>query len=608
MPDLVLTPELASKIVKFLKDDDPKLKHPRYAASVDHAEEMSWHVYGSKPAKLLEKTRPREENEIKEYRLASYQPITKPICKKALNVVYKIFSPNLYSIRFPEDSAKGKQLKEYTETQYPIFRSVVNYVANFLLKKTIADPNAVIIIQPSNYLLKGTEYVKPIATCYSSKDVHWMELNEWVLLYDSTEKTTDGKQYYKYTWVDKQIVAKLILQINSNNELLVTVTDQYAHGGETAPFWCLGGEFSDVESLLYESFFFDAVPFWNKAIDEDSDVDGAYRMHLWPQKWEVTDECEYVEDSLYPCQGGYIFNQAKGSKHKCPNCQGSGFKSAKGPYETHLVNKDRFVNPDGALNLQVPFGYVTVPTDATKMLEEKVDRNLKQGLKALNMDVMDEIGLNQSGKAKEMDRTELNHMLQKIADTFFEIHIHNIYYWFAKYMFIADDPEKIMPEISKPTQFDIYTTSELTANLTTAKTAKVSPVYVRTKQMEIQNREYQTNPTLLNYMNLVTALDPFAEVSRDEIGMMMFGGTAKLEHIVIHDNIMLFVERAMLENPKFSEKPKLEQMAVLEKYAAEVITANKVKIDKSAIEGEDGTNSKVDKEDDDDSGKSSDKD
>src|SRR5690606_15564636 len=99
----------------------------------------------------------------------------------------------------------------------------------------------------------------------------------------------------------------------------------------------------------------------------------------------------------------------------------------------------------------------------------------------------------------------------------------------------------IQPDISKPTQFDVYTSAELTAQFKEAKTAQVNPSYLQAKQAEIQNREFQTHPELLKVLNLQLELDPLAEVTRDSVALMLSDGTVTKEDAIIHDNIRVFI-------------------------------------------------------------------
>src|SRR5690348_5185606 len=117
------------------KDEDRKVRHSCYQECVEHAEEMSWHLYGTTPDALLDRVRPREDPEVTKYRKDNYEPTTKSAADKAINIVSKIFNPNLYSIRWKTETTSGKTLKEYTLEYYPEHTSVVNFTKDVLLRK-----------------------------------------------------------------------------------------------------------------------------------------------------------------------------------------------------------------------------------------------------------------------------------------------------------------------------------------------------------------------------------------------------------------------------------------------------------------------------------------
>ncbi|HRS40373.1 MAG TPA: hypothetical protein P5292_14425, partial [Bacteroidia bacterium] len=150
----VFPPNFLDKLKQLIKDDKDEFKHEYYRGCVRHCEEMSWHVYGKKPERLLKRVRPREDPAITKYRLDSYEPITQSVCKKALSITHKIFDSGLWAVHFKDDK-NSQELKKYTLEKYPRFNSVVNYLANYILKKMIADPNAIILVQPYKYMIKG---------------------------------------------------------------------------------------------------------------------------------------------------------------------------------------------------------------------------------------------------------------------------------------------------------------------------------------------------------------------------------------------------------------------------------------------------------------------
>lgn len=115
--------------------DDPKHRHECYAKSVEHCEDMSVHLYGDMPDKLLDMVRPREEAETKKYRKAAYQPTTKSTAEKAVGIVTKIFNPTLYSIQWPANNTSSDLLRKYSMEYYPEYNSVTAFLQQTAIKK-----------------------------------------------------------------------------------------------------------------------------------------------------------------------------------------------------------------------------------------------------------------------------------------------------------------------------------------------------------------------------------------------------------------------------------------------------------------------------------------
>lgn len=586
--------EPTEDFLKFIKKAVTEdFRHAYYKKCKEHFDEMAVHVYGKKPEALLNRVRPREDDSIKQYRLESYEPTTKAICGKAISIANKIFNQKLYSIRFGSDEGRigayQKELKEYTSENYPKFNSVMGYLSKYAFKKMLSDPNGVFVVQPYDYAVKPNERVKPYVSCYHSEDI-WHIDSEYALIFLNKEEESQRRIYY-FQKVDKVSIINFELSSTNGKDYVYLERSRYDHNFGEMPLWFLGGDYSDKQEGIYQSFFYDAVPFWNMAIADESDVIGAYRNHLHPKLWEFVEDCDYIEDNKYPCSGGKVLNPA--GNYNCPSCKGSGKRTPKSPYESYQVSSEKFKGGDGVVQVSVPFGYVTVPTEPTKLLEERSKYNLMRGLEALSMDVVTNIGENQSGVAKAYDRTELFDFLQKIADQVFDVHAKNIYYYFTKYMFGVEVPNpellsKIEPEISKPTEFDVFSIGDLTQQLKDAKEASLNPSFTKTLQIEIQNKKFGTHPELLERLNLTTILDPLAEVSDEEINLKLQRGSVSKQSVVIHDNIEQFINMAFGEGD-FDDLSYEEQMKVLTKYADKFIAENKSKIDTTLLDATGGT-------------------
>lgn len=272
----------------------------------------------------------------------------------------------------------------------------------------------------------------------------------------------------------------------------------------------------------------------------------------------------------------------------CPQCGGSGLYSVKSPYAAYQFSRQKLEEgqPSGLL----PVGYITIPVEATKMLEERCEKLNNKGMWAINMDVEDKVGENQSGVAKVIDRSAQYDMLYTIGSVVFDIHLTNQFYFINKYMFqiqassAGKDEDKNLPEISKPTMFDILTTSELINNFSVAQKAGVDKNYLRLKSIEIANRDLSTAPDARNYLVTMLNIDPLYGFTQDEISLGVAQGVIRKIDWTIHENLKPFMDKAIQSDKDFLQKEKYEQLAVLEKYAKELISSEKPKVEMSVID------------------------
>ena len=588
------TQEFAVRLKAVIKDG---ARHPFYEATVKHAEAMGIHINGDEPLYLLERARPREDAEVKTYRLENYEPTTKANADKAIDIVSKIFNPALYSIRWKDQSTEIEELQDYTLEYFPIYNSLTSFDKEVLLRKMIADPNAVMAVKPERVPETDVERLKPINIIYASCNVWDYDLDHF-LIYISQEEI-DGQIYYYFSYYDKtQYIYLKAWYDEPDKQIFLQEEEVYQHGFQEIPAWFLRGKSKSMDNggIIFESFFSSALPHWNQAIIHESDLLGAYITHLHPQKYELAEECNFqypYEGQSYPCRGGVIkYPDTNGNKlgrtMDCPHCGGTGYSSVKSPYGTYQFSRQKLEEgqPSGLL----PVGYITIPVEATKMLEERCEKLNNKGMWAINMDVEDKVGENQSGVAKVIDRSAQYDMLYTIGSVVFDIHLTNQFYFINKYMFqiqassAGKSEDKNLPEISKPTMFDILTTSELINNFSVAQKAGVDKNYLRLKSIEIANRDLSTAPDARNYLVTMLNIDPLYGFTQDEISLGVAQGVIRKIDWTIHENLKPFMDKAIQADKDFLQKEKYEQLAVLEKYAKELISSEKPKVEMSVID------------------------
>lgn len=580
--------EFADRLKAIIVDG---YRHPLYGKTVKHCEEMCVHIYGEKPLYLLERSRPREDSDVTAYRIENYEPTTKAAADKAIDIVGKIFNPSLYSINFKEQNPESKELQQYTLEYYPNYNSITTYDKEVLLRKMLADPNALLAIRPDETPEDDMTRLKPISVIYGSMNVWDYEDKQYFLIFDEKE-TENGVEYFYFYYYDKTRFAELKAWfIPAQGNLFIEEEEIYTHGFKEIPAWFLRGKSKclDNGSILFESFFSSALPHWNLVVIHESDLLGAYINHLHPQKYELAEECNYkfkFEGIDYPCRNGIVKYGGRGEDSKsmdCPHCLGTGYSTVKSPYGTYQFSRSKL--EEGTPSGLQPVGYITVPVEATKMLQERCDGLMLKGMSAINMDVEEKVGENQSGVAKVIDRSAQSDTLAGIASVIYDIHLTNQYYFTNKYMFSIEassankKEDKNLPEINKPTQFDVLSTSELINNFAIASKSGVDKNYLRLKAIEIANRDLSTSPDVRLYLVTMLNLDPLYGFVKDEIDLGVSRGVIKKTDWTIHDNLKPFMDRAIQENSNFLKIPKEQQLVILQKYADELVKSEKPTVD-----------------------------
>jgi hypothetical protein len=591
------TQEFADTLKAIMRDN---LRHPLYDQTVKHANEMAPHILGDKPVYLLERARPREDPEVTTYRLDNYEPTTKAGADKALDILSKMFNPSLYSIVWKEESAEIKEFQQYTLEYYPIYNSVITYDKDVLLKKMIADPNAVIAERPEFIPQNDVERIKPISVIYGSVNVHWYD-KDCFIFFLMTEDV-NAQRYYYYDYFDKVQYLRIKCKYEENTKSIsIEILEQYQHGFNEIPAWFLRGKSKALDNgeILFESFFSSALPHWNLAVIHESDLLGGYIMHMHPQKVVWTEECEHrlkVEGVEHTCRNGIMKAvggvQTNFSGSECSRCGGSGRSAVTSPYGEYQMSIKKLSEGQLPSGMK-PVEYVYIPVDATKMLEERTREMNKKALWAINMDVEDEVGQNQSGIAKVIDRSGQYDTLHNISSVVFDVHIPNQMYFKNKYMFKVQSAsankkeDKNLPEVNKPTQFDILTTAELLNNFSVAQKANVDKNYLRVKAIEIANRDFSTSPDIKRYVIATLELDPLYGFTIDEISTGNAAGVIRKVDWTIHENLKPFIDRGIEQNKAFLTLPKQEQIKILEGFANELIKAEKPKVDPNMIINQD---------------------
>lgn len=588
------TQEFAELLKEIIKDGK---RHDLYDLTVEHAKEMSVHINGDKPMYLLERNRPREDEEVKAYRIENHEPTTKADADKAIKIVCKGFNPSLYSIEWKDKTKEGEELEEYTLEYYPNCNSIVNFNKDVLLRKMLADANGLVAVKPDDIPDDDTEKLKPVTVVYGSPCTFYYDKDHYLFCVKEYEE--DKTKIFEFEYYDKKSYLNFEAWYDASEKVIEIreLIKPYMHNGGKIPVWFLGGESKNLDNgkILYQSFFSAALPHWNLAVKHGSDLMASIIGHIFPQKYEVAEECAYrvSHDGLnLSCRGGKImYPGAKKGEHReenCPQCFGTGLVSVKGPLQTYQFLKEKLMEGNG-LNLP-PVGYIDVPIDSTKFLDEYTDKMQKKALSAINMDIEEKVGANQSGEAKAIDRTAQNDTIFDIHSRVWDVHTNNEFYYINMYMngpvagsTNKEGDEKFLPEVNKPTEFYLLTTAELIYNYNVSKTAGLDRNMLRNQSINIIKSENGSTPDMKNYQIAILELDPLYAFTVDEIDLGVSKGVIRKTDWAIHDNVKAFIDKALAADKGFLTKDRQAQLEVLETFAAELIEDEKPRIDEAAM-------------------------
>lgn len=557
-----------AKYLKNLEGSKP-IRHKFYKQTVEEAEEMAVHTLGEKPKKILERKRPNEDTEVREYRLNSWEPITTSLVKKVISVINRIYNPRLYNISFKEPPQKvpeEKHLENYLKN-IPVYGSFMKFIQDVYTKQALTDPNSVILIDPLTYDLTDNEFFEPIPRIYSSKSLlDFKEGEYYTILQDEKSLCIVDREWIRYFIREKK---------TSDWEL----DNEYPHNFGRPCAFRIGGAVKEAEDpLLYHSYISGVKPHWNKVISMTSDMDGSIINHLYLEKWE------YAEDDCGVCEGTGLKEveidnspiDVSGSKKKievkCTTCGGVGKIVKRSPFGVHVINRDAIERDQ--LPPNPPFGYPPKEISPLQLLRDIVKEEAQAGLSAINMDILFKVGENQSGIAKTIDRQDLDSFLTQISNHTFKRIIPGIITAIARWMYkkvlSPREIEEQIPDIEEPATFDILSVNNLLEELQNIKSAGLSGAIVNGLQKDIIEKRFNSEKQKKK-LKAILDLDPLSGLSNDDIMTGTSLGTISRVELYIHQHITHLINTIITEQENFLDIDFVEKQEILFEKAKTIL-------------------------------------
>lgn len=559
--------ELSKEAIKYL--DDLKKKPDRFAHAYykdvkQHADNMAVHSKGEKPGELLSKQRPNEPPEVLEYRKSIFQPVTKSLYGKVHSVMARIFNNRLYSFEFQENPRQNIiqeefEIDNYLTKDYPFHKSLINFAENFLLKKTTDDPNAVVCIKPERFDIEDTEFFKPVPKIIPSENLMQFDPGHYYISFFPEQNDKQKKKGWWYVITDSEYYE--IYDHGPNEKEIITY---YLHEFGEAPTFRLGGIVcGDHYPYFFESFISGILPHWNKAILLQSDLDAGITNHLYLEKWEYDTKENSPTDDLPakydndkgPIQVDQGVYRPDYRRHSGGNIQ----NNPDNPYQKHVINPNATL--DGEQPPIPPAGYIEKNPEVLRFADQKVKDEKKEGLDAINMDIIYQVGENQSGVAKMIDRSDLDSFLLKISDHIYGFQLPMIIKYTMKWMYgkvlSEQQIEDYTPIIHKPVSFDVYSIRDLVEELNNS--TNISPSFKKRIEIDLITKRV-TDPVEQQKQMAIIDLNPLYGMEPNAVLVGRSNGVISKPDMYKYFNINAIVNRAIEEDDNFLDMEYLDKV------------------------------------------------
>ncbi len=531
--------------------------------------EMRVHSDGLFPEKLINERRPNEPEDVRAYRNKIFVPKTKPSFAKIESTLQKIRRSSDWSIKYSDASfdrvIDGEKLFDYAETKFPVFGSITNWTFSLLLRNYLIDANALCLVAPLELPTNENVYIKPVCTIFNSEDVIYFAEDNFAIVrnksgatYYSNGKQMEGQSFFVVTTIGVYRYD----QVNGRGNYVIGF--EYEHGFNELPIFKLGGIVTDVygDQTLYESRISGILPEFNEALREYSDLQAAKVLHLYPERWE------YSQNECNDCRGvGKIPGVVDGVSCmvECKSCSG-GYRET-GPFSKIIVK------PVSADQLGVPTppaGFIEKDVEIIKVQSAGVEEHIYKGLAAINFEFLAATPINQSGTAKEVDKDELNNTVYSIAEDLVRI-MDNVYRLVSIYrygsQYTIDEIEEMLPMIAVPEKFDILSNSYFAEQMKHVIDMKLSPAISNAMQVTYATKAFNNDLEIAEHVGLLLKLDPLAGITEDDkMSRLSNGGITKLDYIV-SSNINKLVELAKEAYNKFMEFETKKQREIIYELA-----------------------------------------
>jgi hypothetical protein len=431
------------------------------------------------------------------------------------------------------------------------------------------DPNAFLITEFDEFDARK-EKAKPYPFIATSAQCVMFEIKNNILIYlvvklpikykfaPTDEKESDGVKYTIYlgmdtitfTQVSRAVVQEgEIIDIGSVNYLV----EYFEPKNAKVPARRFGYKRdAETQGRTFVSCFHDILPYLNKTLKIDSELDLTAAMCAFPQRFMYVPPCKDCNKGKMP--DGKI----------CSTCNGSG----KEPFHNSTMDVITLDMPRDVIDiidLEKLLVYKSPPVELLTWQKDYINElRANVFLMMFNKELYtkDEVAATATEKVLEIDN--LNDTLRPFAQslsTMWEFIVRDI-------ATFTDFGKGIYVEHLYPDDFKFKSQTEMMNELQAAKTANASTSTIAKIEDDINEKLYADQPEDLKIIRIKNSFNPFRGYKEETIELLIAQGLTTRFNAVLYANLESIFNELEQENDNLYE---LAYQLILEKVKAKVV-------------------------------------
>jgi hypothetical protein len=307
-----------------------------------------------------------------------------------------------------------------------------------------------------------------------------------------------------------------------------------------------------TQGRTYVSVFHDVIPYLNKTLKIDSELDLSTAMTAFPQRFEYVTPCN-------ECGGSGMLKDG----HTCGVCKGSGREPVHNS-TMDVITLDMPRDPSMMIDLEKMLVYKAPPIDLLTFQKDYINElRANVFLMMFNKELLDKSEVAATATEKVLDLDNLNDTLNPFArslSTMWEFVVRDIatYTDFAKDLFV---------EHSYPEDFKFKSMSELIRELREAKDANASTSTIAKIEDDINDKLYADQPYDLKVIRIKNSLNPFRGYKEETINLLISQNLTTKYNAVLYANLESIFNEIEQEVPEIYE---MNYAVILEKVKEKV--------------------------------------